>query len=58
MLHRTSQQQRIINGILQMAGMCDRDTGRAENLEWMSTMGIQQLAQQALPCNEITRIEM
>ena len=27
----------------QTAGMCDRDKGRAENLEWLPTMhGIQQ----------------
>ena len=47
MLHRTLQQQRIVNDISQMVGMCDRDKGRAENLEWWPGMAIQQLAQQA-----------
>ena len=45
MLHRTLLQQRIVNDISQTAGMRDTDKGGTENVEWLPTMGIQQLAQ-------------
>ena len=38
---RTLQQQRIVNGMLQTAGVCNRDKSGAEGLKWLLTLGIQ-----------------
>ena len=41
--------------VLQIVGMCDRDKGGAEILEWLLTSRVQELAQQANGTGLVTR---